>query len=68
MLVLTRKLNEKIHIGDSIELVVLSIDKGRVRLGIAAPSDVPVHRGEIYERIKDDKNTGDDLPPVLSIG
>ena len=48
MLVLTRKIDERITIGDDIELVVVDIDArgGRVRLGIKAPEDIEIHRKE----------------------
>ena len=52
MLILTRKLNESITIGDDIEIMVLEIEKGHVRLGINAPRDITIHRKEIYERIQ----------------
>ena len=52
MLVVTRKLNEAIVIGDGIEIVVLRNGREGVRLGITAPSHVPVHRREIYDTIK----------------
>ena len=52
MLVVTRKLNEAIVIGDGIEIVVLRNGREGVRLGIKAPSHVPVHRREIYDTIK----------------
>ena len=48
MLVLTRKLGQSIMIGDDVEVTVLSVDGGKVRLGIQAPSGVPVYRTEIY--------------------
>ena len=55
MLVLTRQMHESIMIGD-VEVVVLDIRMGvegkKVRLGVAAPKEVPVHRKEIYEEIK----------------
>jgi carbon storage regulator len=47
MLVLTRKSGERIHIGDSIVVTVLAIQSGRVRIGIEAPSDVPIARHEL---------------------
>ena len=50
MLVLARRENERIRIGDDIEIVVVSIRGNSVRLGIKAPSSVPVHREEIYEQ------------------
>lgn len=47
MLVLSRKLGEKIVIGDSIVLTVVKIDRNQIRLGIEAPPDVPIFREEI---------------------
>lgn len=47
MLVLSRKLGEEILIGDDIRLVVYRIQGNRVRLGIAAPEGIPVHRAEL---------------------
>jgi carbon storage regulator len=53
MLMLTRKLNEKIVIDDGkIKIVIAGIDRGQVRIGVEAPKDVDVHREEIYKRIK----------------
>ena len=54
MLILTRKLNESIIIGDNIVVTVVEIDKGHVRLGFQAPKDVGVHRKEIYDRIQEE--------------
>ena len=51
MLVLTRKLNQAIMIGDEIKLVVVAIDRDQVRIGIEAPRSVSVHRAEVYEEI-----------------
>ena len=51
MLILTRKRNERIMIGDSIEVTVVDIRGEQVQLGINAPKDVPVHRREVYEAI-----------------
>ena len=47
MLVLSRKLGEKIYIGDNICITVVDIDRGKIRLGIEAPRDVPVYRSEL---------------------
>jgi carbon storage regulator len=54
MLILTRRIGEKIYIGKDggIEVVLLSLSRGQAKLGISAPKDVVVHREEIYERIK----------------
>ncbi|HSG72497.1 MAG TPA: carbon storage regulator CsrA [Planctomycetaceae bacterium] len=52
MLVLSRKKDEKIVIGDHITLMVIDIRGDKVRLGIEAPKDVAVHRQEVYEAIQ----------------
>jgi carbon storage regulator len=51
MLVISRKLDEAIVIGDGIEIRVLRVGRDGVRLGITAPNDVKVHRREIYEEV-----------------
>ncbi len=55
MLVLTRCRDESIMIGEDIEVMLIDIDHDRVRLGIAAPKSVPVHRREVYEVIQREK-------------
>jgi carbon storage regulator len=52
MLVLARRLNESIMIGDEIEVVVIDIKGDQVKLGIRAPKRITVHRKEVYEEIK----------------
>ncbi|MBL9128054.1 MAG: carbon storage regulator CsrA [Verrucomicrobiales bacterium] len=52
MLILCRKINESVVIDGMITVKVLRIDGDQVRLGIQAPSDVPVHRHEVYEEIQ----------------
>jgi carbon storage regulator len=47
MLVLSRKLGEKIIIGENIRITVVKIDRNQIRIGIEAPSDIPVYREEI---------------------
>ena len=54
MLVLTRKSGESIVIGSDIRVTVLEIQGRQIRLGVEAPSDVAVHRGEVYERIREE--------------
>jgi carbon storage regulator len=54
VLVLTRKGNQSIMIGDEIEVSVLAIMGEKVRIGIDAPREVPVFRKEVYEEIQDD--------------
>ncbi len=56
MLILTRSQGETIHIGDDIQITVLGINGGQVRLGIDAPLSIEVHREEIYQRIQANKN------------
>ena len=53
MLVLARKANEAITIGDDIVVKVISVDKGVVKLGIDAPSSISIVRNELLEDIKD---------------
>ena len=59
MLVLTRKTNQSIMIGDDIEVAVLAVSRDKIRLGITAPRDVPVFRKEVYVSIKDVGEGGD---------
>lgn len=54
MLVFTRRRNEAIIVADGIEIRVLRVSRDAVRLGVTAPADVPVHRQEIYEQIRDE--------------
>ncbi|MFP7734122.1 carbon storage regulator CsrA [Priestia aryabhattai] len=54
MLVLTRKLNETIKIGDEIEVTVLAVNGDQVKLGIQAPKSVDIHRQEVYEEIRNE--------------
>ena len=62
MLILSRKLNESIIIDGKIVVKVLRIDKDTVKLGIQAPSELPVHREEIHEAIQRSKNSGQSAP------
>ena len=52
MLVLSRRLNESIMVGDDVEIRIVDIKGEHVKLGITAPRSIPVHRKEIYEAIK----------------
>jgi len=56
MLVLSRKNREAIHIGDDITITVIEIRGDKVRLGIEAPKDIPVHRAEIHRAIQRGNN------------
>lgn len=62
MLILSRRIGEKIIIGDEVGVTVLAVRGNQVRLGIEAPSSVEVHREEIYQRIQQEKNT----PPAVN--
>ena len=55
MLVLSRKQDEKIMIGDNITLMVISIQGDKVRLGIDAPKEVSIHREEVYKAIQEER-------------
>lgn len=61
---LTRRIGETLHIGDDVEITVLSIIGNQVRFGIKAPRHIEVHREEIYERIKKERAEG----KVVKIG
>lgn len=52
MLVLSRKVNQSIMVGDNVRVVVVSVDRDQVKLGIEAPREIAVHRSEIYEEIQ----------------
>ena len=54
MLILTRKLGERITIGDDVIITLLEIKGSHVKLGIEAPKSVSIHRQEIYERIREE--------------
>ncbi len=54
MLILTRKVNETLMIGDDVRLTILGIKGNQIRVGIEAPSDVAIHREEIYLRIQEE--------------
>lgn len=59
MLVLSRKKNESIVINNDIRIVVVEIRGDKVRLGVEAPREVPVHRHEVYEAIQRSEQSGD---------
>jgi carbon storage regulator len=54
MLILTRRIGECLKIGDNVDITVLGIKGGQVRIGVKAPKEVAVHREEIYNRIHDE--------------
>ena len=55
MLILTRRVGETLMIGGDVTVTVLGVKGNQVRIGVSAPKDVAVHREEIYERIKKEK-------------
>ena len=66
MLVLTRKTNQSIMIGDDVEISVLAVSRDKIRLGITAPRDVPVFRKEVYLSIKGEQDDEDDASDGVS--
>jgi carbon storage regulator len=60
MLVLSRQRDESIMIGDDVEIIIVDVRGDKVRLGITAPKDIPVHRREIYDAIKREKGQNPD--------
>lgn len=55
MLVLSRQKNESIMIGDNVEIIIVDIRGDKVRLGITAPKEIPVHRREVFDAIRREK-------------
>ena len=67
MLVFTRRRRQTIRIGDGIEVQVLRVGRDGVRLGVVAPPEVPVHRQEVYEQIREANRTAAGAPQDLSL-
>jgi carbon storage regulator len=63
VLVLSRKLNQAIMIGDDVRIVVVAVDRDTVKLGIEAPRTIPVHRSEVYEEIQRTNRAAAGEPP-----
>lgn len=63
MLVLSRQRDETIMIGDDIEITIVDIRGDKVRLGITAPSHVPVHRKEVYDAIQRENRAAANIKP-----
>jgi len=64
VLVLTRKENESIMIGDDVQVKVLDLKENQVKLGIVAPREVAVHRLEVYEAIQEENAQAASAPAV----
>jgi len=60
MLVLSRQRDESIMIGDNVEITIVDVRGDKVRLGITAPKEIPVHRREIYDAIQREKAAAKD--------
>ncbi len=57
MLVITRRINETLYIGDDVQIKIIGTDeRGEVKIGIAAPRNIAVHRQEIYDKIKEQES------------
>jgi carbon storage regulator len=59
MLILTRRIGETLKIGDTIDVTILGVKGNQVRIGVNAPKNVPVHREEVYSRIKEEQIQAD---------
>jgi carbon storage regulator len=68
MLVLSRKINQSIMVGDNVRIVVVAVDRDQVKLGIEAPRDIPVHRSEIYEEIQRTNQSAAATPVTVETG
>lgn len=55
MLILTRNIGQTIRIGEDIEIAILRINGNQVRIGVTAPSNIAVHRDEVYQRIQENQ-------------
>jgi carbon storage regulator len=58
MLILTRRIQEAVKIGEDVTVIVLGVHGNQVRIGIEAPRNIAVHRQEVYERIQQEKQGG----------
>lgn len=58
MLTLTRKVGESVMIGDDVKVTILAVGATKIRIGFSAPSEIPVHREEVYRKIVDSLNPG----------
>lgn len=66
MLILTRRVGEAVVIGEEVTVTVLGVKGNQVRIGVNAPKSVSVHRDEIFERIKNERESERESPEMLS--
>ncbi|MGZ3496498.1 MAG: carbon storage regulator CsrA [Vulcanimicrobiaceae bacterium] len=66
MLVLSRKVNQSIMVGDNVRVVVVAVDRDQVKLGIEAPREIAVHRSEIYEEIQRSNRAAANAAPATA--
>jgi carbon storage regulator len=66
MLVLSRQRDESIMIGDDVEIIIVDVRGDKVRLGITAPKEIPVHRREIYDAIQREKTEKKKAPEPVN--
>jgi carbon storage regulator len=67
MLVISRKKDEKIKIGDDIEIVIVDIGKNQVKIGIEAPKKIQILRGELIEKIKNENKKANQPLPIETL-
>lgn len=61
MLVLSRRIDQVLCIGDDIRVMVVGIEGGKVKLGIEAPDDVEIHREEVYQAIQQERDRAEEI-------
>ena len=68
MLVLTRKINESIMIGDKIEIRIMGVKGDQIKLGVSAPRDIAVYRAELYHAIEEENRKASQMKPEFLKG